>query len=222
MAFYQSLSPDTHNKNYAFDISVFKCGENETKRSGTLRMAGGDLRFKNNNITNNICKEVSSIFIEIGDYSSNCSFSTFRENNQTKTNSLYFYYNPISHSTTQEFSYCNVIENKCGTDNEQVLFNCNSKTNVDHCIFLNNTAKYMFKQSSKSILTISDSYAEPNSKTGSGTVTFKNIKGNYDFNTFTHLFNKTCPNNPKNDSLKLPYLPKFAKTAIIGLFPSKK
>ncbi|EAY06063.1 hypothetical protein TVAG_244950 [Trichomonas vaginalis G3] len=169
MSFYQLVKSSPDYKNYAFQISVSKCGESESKGSHTFSIAWGDLRFENNNITYNKCIIHSSMFIVLDGKSSTCNFSTFRENNQTKSVSLYFGSN--SDSEVQTVSYCNVIGNKCETDDDQVLFLCRFNTTVDHCVFLNNTAKYMFWIFFEDCtLTITDSCIQSNSKTGSGTL----------------------------------------------------
>ena len=169
MSFFQLSSPSSTSKNYAFQVSVTKCGESESNGYYTFHIAWGDLRFENNNITYNKCIYYSSISSWLGGKSVTCGFSTFRENNQTGSESLVFYSN--SDSYIQTVSYCNVIGNKCGTDDDQVLFLCRFNTTVDHCVFLNNTAKYMFWIFFEDCtLTITDSCIQSNSKTGSGTL----------------------------------------------------
>ncbi|EAY17892.1 hypothetical protein TVAG_011180 [Trichomonas vaginalis G3] len=222
MAFAQVVKPSFSNKNYAIKVSVFKCGENEGKEIGTFSVGYGDVGFENNNITNNKCIECSSLIIQLDGSSGTCNFSNFRENNQTDRNSIVFF--TFGHrSLNQTFSYCNVIGNKCGTDNHQVLFYSCYTTNVDHCIFLNNTAQYMFGQYFEvDILTISESYVESNSTTGFGTVTFKNLKDTYDFNTFTDFFKGKCMIDPNLISTNLSFSSKISKTTTVGLFSSKK
>ncbi|EAX99284.1 hypothetical protein TVAG_113000 [Trichomonas vaginalis G3] len=221
MAFCQYINSLSNNKNYAIDISVFKCGENEEKGRNTLDIGFNDIRFENNNISNNKCQWLSSCSIVPNGSPGACNFSTFRENNQTESKSIGI--STLAY-VTQEFSYCNVIGNKCGTDKEQVLFTCQCTTNVDHCIFLNNIAKYMFEQYRVSYtLTISESYVESNSTTGPGPIKFNALKENNDFNNnFIHFYTENCFIDPKEVSLKLPYLSEFAKTASAGLFPTKK
>ncbi|EAX99283.1 hypothetical protein TVAG_112990 [Trichomonas vaginalis G3] len=219
MAFAQGVKPSSSNKNYAIEVSVSMCGENEEKGFGTFGIGKGDLHFENNNITNNKCKIFSSSFIELDGSSGTCNFSTFRENKQIDCS---FYFNSEEESLIQTFSFCNVIGNKCRTGNETVLFYCESTVKVDYCIFLDNIAKCMFRQSKYGCaLTISDSYVESNSTIGSG-IEFNNLKGNYDFNTYTHLFKENCFKGSYIISIKISYLSKFAKTATPGLLSSQK
>ena len=205
-------SPDY--KNYAFQISVSKCGESESKGSYTFHFGWGDLRFLNNNITYNKCSKWSSIDSTLNEKSGYCNYSTFRENNQTGGDSLRFWSN--DDSLIQTVSYCNVIGNKCGTNGDQVLFFCNCNTNVDHCVFLNNTAKYMFTiYYSGCTLTITDSYVEIKSttSTGPGTVTFTKENSNSDLNQLSHFYPEFCFIEPKQMTFILPYISKFAETS---------
>lgn len=55
MAFAQAAKQYLSNKNYAIEVSVLKCGENEEKGSYTFGISFGDICFDNNNITNNKC-----------------------------------------------------------------------------------------------------------------------------------------------------------------------
>lgn len=120
-------------------------------------------------------------------------------------------------------SYCKVIGNKCETDNEQVLFYCWNSVYIDHCIFLNNSAKYMFQQYyTAAVLTISDSYIDSNSTTGSGTVKFENLKRNYDFDSFSNLYKGECLVDSKIASYRLILICKFAKCSTLQLFSWKK
>ncbi|EAX99263.1 hypothetical protein TVAG_112790 [Trichomonas vaginalis G3] len=198
MAFIHFVKSSSSSKNYAIEVSVINCGENEGKGSGTLGIGSGDIHFDNNNITNNKCRLYSSIHIQLDGSSGTYNFSNFRENNQTGSISLYFHY--LTRKQTHTVSYCNVIENKCGKDNEQVLFYILCTTNVDHCIFLNNIAKYMFqKYAEDSTLTISESYVESNSTKGSESVIFNNLRDNYDFNNnFSHFHTENCYLQPEN------------------------
>ncbi|EAY08621.1 hypothetical protein TVAG_239810 [Trichomonas vaginalis G3] len=211
MSFRQWVKSSPDYKNYAFQISVSKCGESESKGWYAFDIAWGDLRFENNNITYNKCSRCSSIDSALDGKSSTCNFSTFRENNQTGSPSLEFDSN--SPSLIQAVSYCNVIGNKCGTDNSQVLFWCNLNTTVDHCVFLNNTAAYMFYISKGYTLTITDSYVKSNSKSGLGTVTFKNEKSNSDLNELSHFYTENCFIEQNQITFILPYLSKFAETS---------
>ena len=190
ISFYQTVKSNYSYKNFIIEVSVSKCGESETKGGYITVTTAGNICFSNNNITNNKCSYFSSHYSVVDLNSSTFKFSTFRENNQTDSRSLCF--NSFSKPLYQTVSYCNVIGNKCGTDNNQVLFNCQYKTYVDHCIFRNNTAKYMFRQEHQGYtLTISDSYVESNSATGV-IVTFTNLKENYDFNHFSHFYKDNC------------------------------
>ncbi|EAY02837.1 hypothetical protein TVAG_293050 [Trichomonas vaginalis G3] len=209
MAFSQFVKQESSNKNYAFEVSVSKCYARESKGTRTYDISYGDLHFENNNITNNKCGEKSSISSSNSGSSWICNFSTFRGNNQTGSMSLSLY--SSSNSFLQTFSYCNVIGNKCGVDNNQVLFWCWYRTNVDHSIFRNNTAVYIFEHAGGSdTLTISSSYAEAMPTLGS--VEFADKKDNFDFNNFSHFDLRKCPTNPKKISKELSNLTKMAKT----------
>ncbi|EAY18483.1 hypothetical protein TVAG_083360 [Trichomonas vaginalis G3] len=194
MAFRQWTNPEPSYKNYAIDVSVCNCGESESKGSFTFLIIYGDIIISNINSTNNKCKQFSSISSHLNGRSFSCNFSTFRGNNQTETYSLFFEINAGSPRSIQTISYCNVIGNKCGTDNNQVLFVSTYTTNVDHCIFLNNTAKYMFHNDVKNYkLTISDSYVDSQSVTSTGgSVTFTNLTNNYDFYNFYNFYTENC------------------------------
>ncbi|EAY22914.1 hypothetical protein TVAG_076610 [Trichomonas vaginalis G3] len=196
----QHVKKSPSNINYIFDISVCNCGD--LKYAIIFQINFGDIRFSNSNITNNKCSLLSSYYSILEGKSGTCNFSTFIENSQTGSESLCF--DSYSDSLAQTVSYCNVIGNKCETDNNQVLFSCGYATNVDHCIFLNNTAKYMFYISSGYTLTISCSNVESKSTTG-GTV------------TFFHLNTENCPTGIKDISNKLSYLSKIAKTSAAEL-----
>ncbi|EAY15304.1 hypothetical protein TVAG_394480 [Trichomonas vaginalis G3] len=211
MSFYQQVKSSSTNKNHAFQISVSKCGESESEGSETFNIAWGDLRFENNNITYNKCWEYSSISFVLDGKSGYCNYSTFRENNQTGSYSLVF--NSRSPSLIQTVSYCNVIGNKCGTDSNQVLFSCQYNTNVDHCVFLNNTAAYMFWIYWEGYtLTITDSYVQSKSKTSTGgIVTFKNENSNSDLNEFPNFYTINCFIESKQITVLLPYLSRFAE-----------
>ncbi|EAY12006.1 hypothetical protein TVAG_271890 [Trichomonas vaginalis G3] len=192
MAFMQYVKSSSSSKNYAYEVSVFKCGDNESNRMVAFFSARGDIRFKNNNITNNKCEYHSLIYSYLQGSSGSYNFSTFRDNNQTGGSSLAFV-SDFDDSYNHTFSHCNVIGIKCGTDYGQMLFTCWYTTNVDQCVFLNNTAVYMFHQDKEDYtLTISDSYIEVNTTTGSGNVTFNNLKENYDFNVFSHIYKEKC------------------------------
>ena len=180
----------------------------------------GDLRISNTNITNNKCEFQSSIYNLLSGTSSTCNFTTFGENNQTGSNSLYFYGDKDPNKQT--ISYCNIIGNKCGTGKSQYLFYSSYNTNIDHSIFLCNIAKYMFYPLFEDYtLTISDSYIESQSKTGPGIVTFVNLKQDFDFNTISHIFIEKCIIEQKEISVKLSYLSKLAKNASPALFSSR-
>ncbi|EAX90741.1 hypothetical protein TVAG_092140 [Trichomonas vaginalis G3] len=173
--FVQEVKDSLTNKNYAFDISVSKCGENESERYATFLIESGDVQIKNINSTYNKCGSCSSIVNRLNGKSGSCNFSTFRENNQIESYSLMFESN--TPSEIQTVSYCNVIGNKCGTDSDQILFICWHNTTVDHCVILNNIAVYMFQIARDNCaLAITDSCIQSNSKSGEGTVTFERVK----------------------------------------------
>ena len=220
MAFVQGVKSSPSNKNYAFDVSVFKCGANERDIIDCIFViAFGDIHFENNNITNNYCITCSSHFDRLEGGSGTFNFSTFRENNQTNRMSLYFC--SYNSSFTHTISYCNVIGNICETDIYDVLFSCGLTTYVDHCIIKNNIAKHIFEVDGT--LTISESYVDSNSTSGDGSIIFNNLTINYNFNTFHHLFNENCSiNSGKIITLNFSFLSTFAKTASAGLVPSKK
>ncbi|EAX96815.1 hypothetical protein TVAG_107020 [Trichomonas vaginalis G3] len=212
MSFLQCAKGSPDYKSYAFQISVSKCGESESEGSETLRIAFGDLRFENNNISYNKCGYTSSILSYLDGKSGTCNFSTFRENSQTTGLSLIFY----SNSEIQTVSYCNVIGNKCRTYNDASLFYCWHNTNVDHCVFLNNTAANMFRILREDCtLTITDSYVQSKSTAsiGSGTVTFKKEKRNSDLNQLSHFYTENCFIEQNQISFILPYLSKFSGKA---------
>ncbi|EAX96824.1 hypothetical protein TVAG_107110 [Trichomonas vaginalis G3] len=216
MSFYQWVKSSPDYKNYAFQISVSKCGESESKGWYAFDIAWGDLRFENNNITYNKCSRCSSIDSALDGKSSTCNFSTFRENNQTGSSSLVFI--SSTNSYIQAVSYFNVIGNKCNTNSNQVLFFCNYNTNVDHCVFLNNTAAYMFDISYKGYtLTITDSCIQSKSTTSTGgIVTFQRTNQiNYDFYQIPSFYTEFCfmtpKPKPKRITVLLPYLSKFAE-----------
>ena len=129
-----------------------------------------------------------------------------------------------SDSLTQTVSYCNVIGNKCETDNNQVLFSCWYTTNVDHCVFLRNTAKDMFQQYYySSTLTISESYVDPQSVTSTvGSVTFTDLKQNYNLNPISNFYTENCFIDKNIISNNISYLSKFSTAASSVLFSSKK
>ena len=221
IAFWQIVSDYFSHLNQAIDVSIYNCGENETKGAYTFSVACGSIIISRINSTYNKCSQYSSIESDFNQNECACEYSIFRENNQTESNSLRFICS--DESINQRVHCCNVIGNKCGTDNDQVLFYCCFAVNVDHCIFRNNIAKYMFKQEYEGYpLTISDSYVDNNSTAGSGNVIFINETRNYDFNNFSYFNMKFCSNAPKGMSIKLSYLSKFAKTASASLFSSKK
>ena len=90
------------------------------------------------------------------------NFSTFRENKSTSEYSLWF--QSCSHSLNLIVSCGNVIGNKCGPCSNQVLFCGTTTIDIDHSIFLNNTAINMFKQGSQQHkLTNSDSFVDSDS-----------------------------------------------------------
>ncbi|EAY01072.1 hypothetical protein TVAG_481420 [Trichomonas vaginalis G3] len=176
MAFIHTVKPADLNKNYFIDSSVSNCGESEGKGSLTLDIDYGDICIQNNNISNNICNEYSSIRSILWGESRNCNFTTFIGNKQSRSQSLRFTVYNDETSLIQTVSYCNVIGNKCGTNSNQVLFSCKYNTNIDHCVFFKNTAKWMFYiEYSDYKLTITDSCIETQSTTGIGTITFTNI-----------------------------------------------
>ena len=222
MSFHQSVKPSSSYKNYVIDVSVSKCGENESERWGTLNIAYGVICFSKNNVTNNKCFDYSSLDVYLDGSLSNCNFSTFRGNIQIfGTGSLYFF--TRDESKYQTVSYCKIIGNQCGSNGGGVLFSSSCTTNVDHCIFLNNIAKYMFMQYWLN-LTISDSYIQSNSTypTG-GTVTFKNLKENCDFYNYSY-FNIEIDflESEKIISYKLSYLFQFTKSAAPQLLSLNK
>ncbi|EAY13522.1 hypothetical protein TVAG_343510 [Trichomonas vaginalis G3] len=214
IAFMQWIKPSFSSKNYAFDISVSNCGVNETFGKKTFGFTWGELLVSRINSTFNKCNQMSSIKNTLSGSSGTCNFSTFRENNQTGTISLGFNWYRGLTQYIETISYCNVIGNKCGTGSYQVLFLSDYTTNVDNCIFVNNTAKYMFSEYyGFHNLTISDSYVESTPElNGCGTVTFTNLKQNYNFNEFSQLFTDKCFIDPKEISNNLSYLSKYAKT----------
>ena len=231
-AFGQAVTHSASYKNYALEVSVSKCGESETKMEYTFGIGMGDLIISSINSTNNICSRYSSIGCSLDGNSGICNFSTFRGNNQSESYSLEFYINSNEGTNddilTHTVSYCNIIENKCRTDDNQVLFYCKFTTNVDHCIFLNNTAKYMFYEYSKGYtLTISNSYVDDKSirevedEFEGGSVSFTNEKENYDLAYISNFNGEDCYVNPKDITDKIPYLFKFAKCASPQLLSSK-
>ena len=231
--YYKSLAKDNmafyhrpklaDSKNYAFDVSIYKCGENESKGSYTFSAVYGEILISNINCTNNKCGSCSSYYSSILANPVICNFSTFRENNQSGSKS--FYFNSGSLALHQIFSYCNVIENKCRTTYKQILFCCKYIVDVDHSIFLNNIAPFMFYQETYMAgLTISDSYVDNNSTSSGGYVAFTDLKQNYDFNYFVHFYTENCFIDLKEISIKskLVYLSKLAKSIASKLISSKK
>ena len=131
MAFKQWVIQPSTYKNYARVVSVYNCGN--SKGSKTVSIISGYISSTNINITNNQCTQHSSYFTDLRGSQGKCGYSTFRGNNQTHTNS--FFFGDLIGPFNQTVSYCNIIENKCGTNDNQVLFYCWCTTNVDHCIF---------------------------------------------------------------------------------------
>ena len=210
-AFLQWINP--YKKNYAFFVSVSNCGESENRGSSTFYLAWGDICISNINTTNNKCFQCSSILSIAQGNPTKYNFSIFRENSQSSTQS--FLFNSNDAALTQKISYCNVIKNNCGKEINQVLFSCSYLTNVDHCIFLNNSAKYMFQQNKEgSNLVIFDSYVELNSAT-LGTVLITHLNENSDFNTFSHFYTKNCFIDPKDKISSELY-------SIFNLFPNRR
>ena len=90
MAFFQWCKSSSSYKNYAIDVSVSNCGENESIGSYTFSVTYGDILVSNINSTNNKCKQYSSYRSVLTGSSGTCNFSTFRGNNQTDSKSLFF------------------------------------------------------------------------------------------------------------------------------------
>ena len=158
----------------------------------------------NNNITNNKCDECPSMWSILEECPTFCNFPTFRGNNQTRRFS--FHYGCNTFSLTQTISYCNII----GNQDSEVLFFCNHAININHCIFLNNIAKYMFWQYSEDYyIIISNSYVDKNSTSGEGIVTFTDLTNSYNINAFADFHIKKCYTYPKKISIKLLSLSKI-------------
>ena len=81
MSFYQETKSSNTNKNYVFQVSVYICGQSEYKGYYTFCLEYGDIRFENNDITNNKCGMCSSYGSTLNGAPVTCNFSTFRENN---------------------------------------------------------------------------------------------------------------------------------------------
>ena len=90
MEFRQWTEARPSYKNYALDVSVSNCGENESIGSYTFENDEGDIRISNINSTNNKCNIRSSYGSSLYGSSGTCNFSTFRGNNQTDSKSLFF------------------------------------------------------------------------------------------------------------------------------------
>ena len=73
-------------------------------------------------IAHTTCNQYSSIESILDESSGTCNFSNFINNNQIGSVSLEFWINGDSMDYKQTVTYCNVLGNKCGTDNDQVLF----------------------------------------------------------------------------------------------------
>ncbi|EAX91771.1 hypothetical protein TVAG_317600 [Trichomonas vaginalis G3] len=212
MAFFQYC----FNKNYIFEISVSNCGENESVGEGTFLIYYGDIRIKNNNSTYNKCSCVSSITSFLVRRSGYCNFSTFRENNSTVGGSLGFASGYDSDIYT--VSYCNVIGNNCGTDSEQYIFGCSCNTTVEQCVFLNNTAVYMFYIESEGFtLTITDSFVESKSTTGPGIVKFERDRIDPETISISHLDIANCLIGLKVTISKVSYFFAIAVNSILLL-----
>lgn len=198
IAFGQAVKSGSSCKNYAFDISVSKCGESESTGHWTIAVAYGNNRIANSNITSNKCIERSSLHSYLNGDSGICNFSIFAGNNQTESDSIRF---ENGYFLNQIVTYCNVVGNKCGINNNQVLFYCERNTYVDHCTFLNNIAVYMFCNSNENfLLSVSDSCVESMSTSGAGSVTFPR-------------YNESCLLILKGISNKIAFLSEIAKTS---------
>ena len=81
MSFYQETKYYEPDKNYVFQVSVYLCGQSEYKGYYTFCLEYGDIRFENNDITNNKCGMCSSYGSTLNGAPVTCNFSTFRENN---------------------------------------------------------------------------------------------------------------------------------------------
>lgn len=122
IAFCQFVKISASYKNYAYDVSVSNCGESESIGSVTISITYGNIRISNINSTYNKCNQYSSIESILDESSGTCNFSNFINNNQIGSVSLEFWINGDSMDYKQTVTYCNVLGNKCGTDNDQVLF----------------------------------------------------------------------------------------------------
>ena len=95
-------------KIYVFDISVSECGDNETIGRSTFCIKSSIINFSNNNISNNKCSQCSSLNSYVLGKSGTYNFSTFRENNQTDSESLSF--SSINDSNPKKFLIAILLE----------------------------------------------------------------------------------------------------------------
>lgn len=182
----------------------------------TLILTFGDLKFAKNNISNNKCGCYSSYYNYLSGNSGICNYSSFIENIQINGESLFF---GSLGGLNQTLSYCNIIGNKFGNHS---IISSEVTTNVDHCIFLKNENYMFIQQKNDRTITISDSYFDSVSTTGSGSVTFVNPNKACNFNNFSHFHTEICFVELYKFSNKVTYNSKIAKTSATGLMSSKK
>jgi hypothetical protein len=194
---YIFLKDSVSGKDYVNYSSIVRCVNENSNSRYTFSLFYGNIRCPSDNISMNKCNiRLIPCYPAIDSNSVTCSFShtTFTDNTATGSNCFYLY----RPGPKYEIKSCNILRNTEGSSGSGGIIYAEGNLMINDCCILENTATYIFFQSSSSY-TITLSNCTVDKTTNNQKLVIQNTATKSFIHGLNHMSTRNC--NAEYDSV---------------------